>query len=66
MALSLARSGELKKNTENTVRKYVWVKRPPRRLADYQLYQIDIRRTDDLHILRQMLEVTSRVEEKSI
>lgn len=44
----------------------MYSKTPAEEISDYQLYQIAIRRTDKLHILRQMLEVRSRVEEKLI
>lgn len=66
MDLSLSRSGELEENTENTVWKYMYSKTPAEEISDYQLYQIAIRRTDELHILRQMLEVKCRVDEKLI
>lgn len=43
------RSCKSEENTENTVRIYARVRHPPKRLADYQLYKINDRRTDDLH-----------------
>lgn len=60
------RSCKSEDNTENTVRIYARVRHPPKRLADYQLYKINDRRTDDFIILRQMLEATSRLEERYI
>lgn len=48
------------------LRRSARTRRPPKRFADYQLYQICDRRREELSILKQILENTNRSEERNI
>lgn len=51
---------------EIRLRRSARTRRPPKRFADYQLYQICDRRREELSILKQILENTNRSEERNI
>lgn len=48
------------------LRRSARTRRPPKRFADYKLYQICDRRREELSILKQILENTNRSEERNI